>query len=546
MNITFLEAKKIIKLKSKESCEEISIKLICSFELNQLLIYLKAIFALKGYKLDVESLPFDTLSQYLYENELREKEENEILFICDWDFYEGLNWRRGVPSKIENFEEIEKLVVKKYELIKNNSFTKIIYFPFETLHIIENGNLNNKLNNLIREKVIKLNSKFVDSVNLSLNNFLSNGFPFETNQLSLVSEEIYNLRFLEKEPKKILITDLDNTFWSGILGEDGKENISANPEGRSYLFFIYQTLLKRLSQNGILICALSKNEINDIKEAFEFNNFIFEYNDFLSVIGTYEPKSIQIENLLKNLNLMRDSFIFIDDNHLEIEEVSKMFGCNSCIQFPSKTEQFSSFLSNLMSKFISDKKSFEDINRKELYRIRLKGLKALKGKTQNIRNYLIELSMQLKINFPISDDMSRGIQLINKTNQFNLNGIRYSENEVKKIINEGGSLITGSLNDRFGNHGEIISLLVNNSGLIISYVMSCRVFQREIEYIFLNSLNKFPFLNFKFHYLKTPKNTPFQKFLEQYDLSYENDFINLKKSNILAIAESKKGIIEII
>ena len=223
-----------------------------------------------------------------------------------------------------------------------------------------------------------------------------------------------------------------------------------------------------------------------------------------------------------------------------------MFGGNCCIKFPSKTDEFSSFLSLVISKFPNNNITLEDNNRKDLYRLSLKGLKELKGSNQNIKDYLIELNMELKINFPIRDNISRGIQLINKTNQFNLNGKRYSEKEVKKIIDDGGSLITGNLNDKYGNHGEIISLLVDHYGTILSYVMSCRVFQREIEYLFLKSLSKFSQDKFKFQYIKTSKNIPFKNFLERYDTSQEDDNIIIKKNNIIEIANSRNGIIKLI
>ena len=318
MKISFLEAKKIIK---ENNCDKRrDLKLTCSFEVNQLLVYLEAIYALNEYSLDIKTLPFNTLDQYLITKE-KDNNTNEILILCDWDFYEGLNWRRGFSKKIETIETIEKKIIEKYELIKSNSFSKIIYIPFEGIPILGNKLLNNAISNLIREKILDLDGKFIKYLDLSINNFLISGCPFQTYQLSKIAFDIFSLDFKKNEPKKLLITDMDNTFWNGILGENGPEEINADQNGRGYPHFIFQTLLKRFNNNGILICAVSKNDSKDIEEAFKLNKFVFGYEDFVSIIATYEPKSLQIQQLLKHLNLTEDSFIFIDDNDVEINEV---------------------------------------------------------------------------------------------------------------------------------------------------------------------------------------------------------------------------------
>ena len=122
-------------------------------------------------------------------------------------------------------------------------------------------------------------------------------------------------------------------------------------------------------------------------------------------------------------------------------------------------------------------------------------------------------------NFIIAENINnnqRAIQLINKTNQFNLNGIRKEPKEVEAIMEDGGHLFTASLSDINGDHGEILSLLIDKNNEVQSFVLSCRVFQRKIEYIFLTILLEKYFDKIKLNYIKTNRNAPFKIFIDSF------------------------------
>ena len=133
-----------------------------------------------------------------------------------------------------------------------------------------------------------------------------------------------------------------------------------------------------------------------------------------------------------------------------------------------------------------------------------------------LMDFLKGLGMVLTLRDRTNDDWTRAHQLINKTNQFNLNGSRIDESQVATVLAEGGSMFTATLDDRSGSHGEIVACLVDGGGRVQALVMSCRVFQRRVEYAFLLWLLDHwqgPALSFAFS--ATERNEPFRNFLAE-------------------------------
>jgi FkbH-like protein len=135
--------------------------------------------------------------------------------------------------------------------------------------------------------------------------------------------------------------------------------------------------------------------------------------------------------------------------------------------------------------------------------------------SESLVNFLKSLEMVLKVRNRTGGEIARAHQLINKTNQFNLNGIRLEESDLRAVLDGGGRIITATLEDRTGNHGEILACLIDASGLVRSFVMSCRVFERRVEFAFLVwLLNHWdgPPLHFTFE--ATERNEPIRRFLK--------------------------------
>ncbi|HEY2164730.1 MAG TPA: hypothetical protein VGH04_12100, partial [Gemmatimonadaceae bacterium] len=131
----------------------------------------------------------------------------------------------------------------------------------------------------------------------------------------------------------------------------------------------------------------------------------------------------------------------------------------------------------------------------------------------DLRSFLLDLEMRLKIHDRSTEDRTRAVQLINKTNQFNLNGRRVTDEEVGRTLAAGGKLFTATLSDRHGTHGEILACLIDARGAVDSYVMSCRVFQRRVEHAFTAWLVRAGRSPAMFRHARTERNEPIRQYL---------------------------------
>src|SRR5205823_5504713 len=155
----------------------------------------------------------------------------------------------------------------------------------------------------------------------------------------------------------------------------------------------------------------------------------------------------------------------------------------------------------------------EDRDRTEFYRRRLATMPPSDAAGGDVTVFLRDLEMKLTVHDRSIGDRTRVVQLINKTNQFNLNGRRVADEEVARAVAVGGRLYSATLEDRSGSHGEILACLVSRDGVITSFVMSCRVLQRRVEHAFLAWLAAQPDRLSGLAFAATARNEPFQKLL---------------------------------
>ena len=304
------------------------------------------------------------------------------------------------------------------------------------------------------------------------------------------------------------------------------------PEGKGFHHFIFQTYLKKLKEAGTLLSICSKNDEDLVRKAFASNDFVLSIDDFISIQASYNPKSLQIKELAKTLNLGLESFVFIDDNPVEINEVQGSLAQVKCILFSLESSKYLNMYQQLASMFINNNPTEEDINRTKFYQSMKKTIDVIEGQSSDLSSFLKSLQMNIIFSKKTINDSDRAIQLINKTNQFNLNGIRRKPSEIHSIIQNKGFLFTAALSDINGEHGEILSLLINNDNEVVSFVMSCRVFQRKIEYFFLSILLEKYFGEIKFKYIETERNSPVKLFFNSLKKTNQSKEITLAKSDI--------------
>ncbi len=344
------------------------------------------------------------------------------------------------------------------------------------------------------------------------------GFPYKTAHASAIAEGLAAL-IQTATRKKGLITDLDDTLWSGILGEVGVEGISWHLDQKTQIHGIYQQFLASLSSAGVLIAIASKNEGALVKEALEREDLQISKDSIFPVEAHWSRKSESIGRILQVWNIAADSVVFIDDSPMEVAEVKSAFPEIECIVFP-KTDYvgFWDLLKNLRNLFGKTVLSEEDSLRLQSIRDASGFQESLSAEGPSADRFLQEAEASVLFTFGKSSTDTRSFELINKTNQFNLNGVRLNESAWVAFLEAPKSFAVGvSYEDKFGKLGKIGVLLGKVCGrklFVESWVMSCRAFSRRIEHQCLKYLfEKFDAEEIRFAYRATSRNGPLQEFL---------------------------------
>jgi FkbH-like protein len=361
------------------------------------------------------------------------------------------------------------------------------------------------------------------------------GFPYRLPHASVVAGLLVRLA-QRPAPKKGLITDLDQTLWSGILGEDGVDGISWDLEHHSQIHGFYQRFLGALMSEGVLIGIASKNDsvvvllcvvwfwgsalTHDsvlVEEAFRRSDFALSPAALFPVEASWKPKSQSVARILKTWNVGSDDVVFIDDSPIELAEVNAAYPAMECLQFPTKdSAAIYEVMLRLRDLFGKSDVSEEDSIRSES--IRRSYLDVHVHNQPQSAGFLEQAEAQFDFNFTKLPADPRVVDLVNKTNQFNLNGNRYSEAQWTKLLSDPATLLmVTTYRDKFGPLGKIAVLAGRlNAGRLTmnTWVMSCRAFSRRIEYKCLEELMaRFDFEEIEFEYLRTERNGPLRECL---------------------------------
>ncbi|HMU56544.1 MAG TPA: HAD-IIIC family phosphatase [Nitrospira sp.] len=480
---------------------------------DPLRMYLEAAGAQRGLDARPRFLPFNTLAQHL----ASEPDGTDTIYLLlPWDLVPEADWRSGVPA---TRLDLAKAVARAREVansIRRRPQSRILYLPASIPPISGSAGGDRTLVRSLEEVAAEIGARFLPPDAFSLGTYFSSGCPVGGAWLGRVAMTAL-AALVEPPPSaaKVLVTDLDNTLWAGVIAEDGPEGIRFGPEGAGYRHFAYQSLLARLRREGTLLAAVSRNDAAVVLPPLKSGRMALHEEDFVAVVASYHAKSAQIRELAAQLNLGLDAFVFVDDNPVELEEVHQSLPAVRCLPFPASDEGLPAMLDLLSSSFARGAITQEDQDRTALYRRRMDGLAPSHATGADLTRFLADLRMQLRIHDRSTGDRVRAVQLINKTNQFNANGRRWTDEEVAAVLSTGGRLYGASLSDRSGDHGEVIACLIDASGTIEAFVMSCRVFQRRAEAAFLASLAGRGVLPNRLRHAGTERNEPFRQFLQQ-------------------------------
>jgi FkbH-like protein len=290
---------------------------------------------------------------------------------------------------------------------------------------------------------------------------------------------------------KCLVMDLDNTLWGGVIGDDGIKGIilgQGSALGEAYTAF--QAYARELARRGIILAVCSKNDEANALEPFESHpDMLLQRRDIACFVANWSDKATNIRAIAKQLNIGLDSLVFVDDNPFERALVRNELPVVAVPEVGDDPTYFAEIVSDA-GYFEGLSITREDRERAELYQgNRLR--EDLRASTTDLSSYLRGLEMQLRWRRFDDLGLSRTLQLINKTNQFNLTTRRYSEQEILGVMKNPRALgLQLRLVDRFGDNGVIsvvIGKMVDDEALLIdTWLMSCRVLGRQVEASTLN------------------------------------------------------------
>jgi FkbH-like protein len=316
--------------------------------------------------------------------------------------------------------------------------------------------------------------------------------------------------------KKCLVVDLDNTLWGGVVGEEGYQGIKIGGTNIGEIYAEIQKIILNYKKRGVLLAICSKNNENDVREVFLKNkNMILKEDDFVVKAINWEPKSKNIASIAKKLNIGVDSLVFLDDNPAERLEVKTAIPSVEVIDFPEDISLLPKTLKSL-NYFNTLSITEEDKKRSELY---LEEIKREELKEEyKLEDYLVILNTSIKVKKNDIDSIDRITQLINKTNQFNLRTQRYTLEQVKAFMeSEESSVYSLEVFDKFGALGLTgVAILNNGNSFIDTFLLSCRILSRKIEYQFFNEIVKSLKNPEKLiaEYLPSPKNQQVESFYD--------------------------------
>lgn len=341
--------------------------------------------------------------------------------------------------------------------------------------------------------------------------------------LKAASEIKAVLRGLRGQARKLVICDLDNTLWGGVIGDDGIDNIKlGGHDGSGESFAAFQRELLALRKRGVLLAVCSKNEAKTAWEMIDQHpEMVLRRSDFANARINWNDKAENISEMLRELNLLPESAVFLDDHPAERERIRQAFPHMLVPDLPADVAEYPAFIADLDC-FETVSITPEDRARTVFYNQEAER-RAVVGCGSTIQEWLESLQISLKVGNLDRGNLVRAAQLLNKTNQFNMATRRVDQEDFWRWCNTPGhkSWIF-SVADRLGDSGITglitVEFVGEKQARLIDFVMSCRVMGKQIEEAMLNvvkeSLATQGPSELKTNFCKTDRNSPFLDFIQ--------------------------------
>jgi FkbH-like protein len=287
-----------------------------------------------------------------------------------------------------------------------------------------------------------------------------------------------------QKARKVLVLDLDNTLWGGIVGEVGALGIVLGEDGPGRCYRDFQRALKAIRKTGVLLVVVSKNNASDVNEVFEKNDMmVLKREDFVVIRANWQPKTENIVAIADTLNLGVDSFVFVDDNPVEREAVTRFLPEVAVPTFPNRPEDLTGwFFRDVVSlHFGKYTITAEDASKTEQYSAN----EARRKMAMNfdLDGYLMELGIECAISVDVENQLLRAAQMTQKTNQFNLTSRRYDVTDIAEFLHSSQhAVLMLDYRDRFGDEGSVGLAIVDLAeARIDTFLTSCRIIGRKVE-----------------------------------------------------------------
>lgn len=445
----------------------------------------------------------------------------------------------GIKKEIQRFfSYVQKTLQKKPSV---NFFLSNLDFPLKKIQTIKEIRREKQVENYWYSWQIKLNRQFDNFYIFDLKRLIEEkgreefysaklwylgGMKYTMLAEKIIEEEInYYLSAVSLKRKKCLILDLDNTLWGGVIGEDGLDGIELSDHKEGARFRDFQIGIKDLEKMGVVLAIVSKNNKDDVREAFEkHKSMVLKLNDFAIKKINWRTKSENIKEIARELNLGLDAFVLIDDSPVERSQVKNALPEIEVPEFPIDTALLSDFIRQIQRQFFPTLKVTDEDKKKTLiYQQDVRRTQAMSS-TLSLDDFLKSLKMKIQFWEAKKEDVGRIAQLTQKTNQFNLTTKRYSESQINRFIqSKNYQVYVASLADRFGDNGKICVLIVKKlskkTALIDTFLLSCRVMSRFIEDQIINyvekSLKRENFSKIIGEYRPTQRNMPVKELFER-------------------------------
>ena len=426
--------------------------------------------------------------------------------------------------------------LKNTSLVLFNQFTSI---PFSGRTIGET-NLNQLADLLNRyvEDETPANVKLVDLEKVIANIGIKNSLDL---RYYYSSKALYTIDFFKSysnyikpyimsangKNKKAIIFDCDNTLWRGILGEDGFDNIGMSSKTKDgAIFSEIQSIALALHKRGILIGLCSKNNPGDVNKVIKSHPDMQLRNEHISINkSNWSDKVTNLLDIATELNIGIESLVFVDDSSFEVNLIKQQLPQVTVIQVPERLYDYPRIFRENLDLFYSLSFTVEDTQKAKMYKQQLQR-EGVRKKYADIEEYLASLELKVRVYVDNENIIPRMSQMSQKTNQFNLTTRRYTEADIGNFIfNPASKVFAFSVVDKFGDSGVTGLCIINveekymQTADIDTFLMSCRIIGRNIEYSFMdfliNYLEDIGVRNIRGRFIKTPKNEQVHDFFDR-------------------------------